>query len=263
MSKYSQTIEYNLKTSLDSSGITKLQQELTKTARVLRSMSDKQLISTKDVNSSLANIEKLNKALTKAFNPTTGMLNTQELTKSLQGLNLKQLQDDFFKLGVTGKTSFNNIVGELGKVNISAVKTSKSLDKIFNSFTNTVRWGVVSSGFNSMRNSIQQSVEYMKDLDDSLTQIMMVTDYSRENMNQYARDANRIAKELGSTTVAMTNASLVFAQQGFNLNESQHLAELSTKVAVASQQTTAQASDQITAYMNAYGLDNEIGRAHV
>lgn len=108
-------------------------------------------------------------------------------------------------------------------------------------------------------NAIHSSVEYVKELDDSLTQIMLVTDYNRDSMNEFARSANEAAKAVSMTTTGMTNASLIFAQQGYDLGQSQELATLSAKVANASQQDTATTSDQITAYMNAYGLENSIG----
>lgn len=107
-------------------------------------------------------------------------------------------------------------------------------------------------------NAIHSSVEYAKELDDSLTQIMLVTDYSRDSMNEYAKAANEAAKAVGQTTVGMTNASLIFAQQGYDLDQSQQLATLSAKLANASQQDTAATSDQITAYMNAYGLQDNM-----
>ncbi len=109
-------------------------------------------------------------------------------------------------------------------------------------------------------NAIHSSVDYVKELDDSLTQIMLVTDYNRDSMNQFAKSANEAAKAVSMTTTGMTNASLIFAQQGYNLEQSQELATLSAKVANASQQDTATTSDQITAYMNAYGLENSIGK---
>ena len=45
----------------------------------------------------------------------------------------------------------------------------------------------------------------------------------------------------------------------YNIQDSQKLAESSVKLANASQQDTATTSDQITAYMNAYGLDMHTG----
>lgn len=264
ISKYSNTVEYNLKTTLDASGISKLQAEIRKTQDALRVLSAQELIGDKSASKAIQEIEKLQRALTTSFNSRVGMLDmnkfTAELTKSKT--NLAGLQQEFAKAGMTGQTAFNQVIGRLGKLDTGVKSTSKAVDKIFNTIGNTVRWGVVSSAFNQMTNSIYQSVEYVKELDDSLTQIMLVTDYSRENMNDFARSANEAAKNLGSTTTAMTNASLVFAQQGFNLDQSSQLAELSTKLANASQQDTATTSDQITAYMNAYGLDKDMNALH-
>ena len=264
ISKYSNTVEYNLKTTLDASGISKLQAEIRKTQDALRVLSAQELIGDKSASKAIQEIEKLQRALTTSFNSRVGMLDmnkfTAELTKSKT--NLASLQQEFAKAGMTGQTAFNQVIGRLGKLDTGVKSTSKAVDKIFNTIGNTVRWGVVSSAFNQMTNSIYQSVEYVKELDDSLTQIMLVTDYSRENMNDFARSANEAAKNLGSTTTAMTNASLVFAQQGFNLDQSSQLAELSTKLANASQQDTATTSDQITAYMNAYGLDKDMNALH-
>lgn len=264
ISKYSNTVEYNLKTTLDASGISKLQAEIRKTQDALRVLSAQELIGDKSASKAIQEIEKLQRALTTSFNSRIGMLDmnkfTAELTKSKT--NLAGLQQEFSKAGTTGQTAFNQVIGRLGKLDTGVKSTSKAVDKIFNTIGNTVRWGVVSSAFNQMTNSIYQSVEYVKELDDSLTQIMLVTDYSRENMNDFARSANEAAKNLGSTTTAMTNASLVFAQQGFNLDQSSQLAELSTKLANASQQDTATTSDQITAYMNAYGLDKDMNALH-
>lgn len=264
ISKYSNTVEYNLKTTLDASGISKLQAEIRKTQDALRVLSAQELIGDKSASKAIQEIEKLQRALTTSFNSRVGMLDmnkfTAELTKSKT--NLAGLQQEFAKAGTTGQTAFNQVIGRLGKLDTGVKSTSKAVDKIFNTIGNTVRWGVVSSAFNQMTNSIYQSVEYVKELDDSLTQIMLVTDYSRENMNDFARSANEAAKNLGSTTTAMTNASLVFAQQGFNLDQSSQLAELSTKLANASQQDTTTTSDQITAYMNAYGLDKDMNALH-
>ena len=258
ISKYSHTIEYNLKTTLDASGLTKLQSELNGVSLKLQQMSNQELISDKSKTDALKTVTTVQKALTKAFNPKMGMLDLSQFQKGLNGLGLPQIQRDFYKIGVEGKAAFASLLGSIGKIDIGLKSTSNNLDKIKNTISNTVRWGVVSSAFNQIGNSLRDSVQYMKDLDDSLTQIMLVTDYSRENMNDFAKGANEAAKALGSTTTAMTNASLVFAQQGFNLDQSQQLAELSTKLANASQQDTSATSDQITAYMNAYGLDQNM-----
>lgn len=262
ISKYSNTIEYNLRTTLDRSGLTQLQIELNKVSVQLKEMQSQRLLDPSQVDSSISTINKFKSALNSSFNSKIGMLDMSKFVGQLQEskVSLNSLQNSFALAGNTGKAAFAGVLGQLGKIDTGIKSTSSMVDKIFNTMGNTVRWGIMSSAFNGVTDSIRQSVEYAKDLDDSLTQIMLVTDYSRDSMVQYAKQANEAAKALGSTTVAMTNASLVYSQQGFDLNKSQQLAEMSTKLANASQQDTSTTSDQITAYMNAYGLDDNIDK---
>ena len=260
IAKYTSTIEYQLKTTLDSSGVTKLQNELNQVSVKMRQLADEDLISATSYQDAVNKLNQFKKILSSSFNTKLGMLDTSALVSGLNkaGLSLKSLQSSYSLIGSTGTAAFNNVLTSIGKIDTSLKTTSKTADKIFNTIGNTVRWGVIASGFQEIMNSIHSAAQYVQDLDSSLTKIMMVTDYSRDAMNEYAKSANETAKALGSTTVAMTDATLVFAQQGFNLDDSTQLATLSTKLANASQQDTATTSDQITAYMNAYGLSDNM-----
>lgn len=260
ISKFSNTIEYSLKTTLDSSGITKLQSELRNVQNELRRMQNLELIPKGQSQEALRQINTIEKALSKAFNPSLGMLDNRKFASILSSNNIsiQSMAKSFDTVGTKGQIAFNNVLGRLGQVDVGLKSISKTTDKVFNTIGNTVRWGVVASGFQGVMNSMHESVEYVKELDRSLTDIMMVTDYSRQQMNEYAKSANEAAKAIGSTTVAMTDATLVFAQQGFDLPEASALAERSTKLANASQQQTAVTSDQITAMMNAYGIEDDI-----
>lgn len=261
ISKYSNTIEYNLRTTLDNTGLSQLQAQLAKTQQQIISMQSQELLSPNTANKALADINKVSTALQKSFNANLGMLDISKVTKNLgKNVNLKSLQQSFELAGAEGQKAFLDVLGSLGKLDTGVKATSSLVDKMFNTMGNTVRWGIMSSAFNGVTNSIRQATDYVKELDDSLTQIQLVTSYSKEDMNQYAKSANEAARALGSTTTAMTNATLLFAQSGFSLNQSNELAQLSTKLANASQQDTATTSDQIMAYMNAYGLDKNLSQ---
>lgn len=258
--KYSNSIEYNISTKLDKTGITQLKNELQSLELILHKRSNKGLIDEKEFSHSLEQIRGLESALTEAFNPSLGMINLSKLNAGLKEneITATSLKQAFSNLGADGQVAFNNFITEIGKLDIGVRRTSSAIDKMAVTFSNTFRWGLISSFFSQFMNAIHGSVQYAKDLDESLTQIMLVTDYSRDSMNEYARAANEAAKAVGQTTVGMTNASLIFAQQGYDLNQSQQLATLSAKLANASQQDTAATSDQITAYMNAYGLQDDM-----
>jgi hypothetical protein len=263
VAKYQNTIEYNIKTSLDKSGINALQAELAKLKTQFIDLNAQGLFGSQNkdqISGILDNLNKLDVAMQKAFDTKLGVLNFKKFSAELNNsrFDLQKFKTDLSLAGVQGEKTFTSFINQMSKANSSAITLSTNTQKIFNTFGNTLRWGATASIFQGMMNSIHSSVEYMKDLDESLTNIMMVTDYSRDAMNEYAKSANEAAQALGSTTVAMTDATLVFAQQGFDLDKSQQLATLSTKLANASQQDTATTSDQITAYMNAYGMDTDM-----
>ena len=158
-------------------------------------------------------------------------------------------------MGIRGTMAISNLSNALLSMNKGALNVNTTLSKIANTFGNTVRWGITASIFQEMMNSVQGTVSYMKNLDESLTQIQMVTNSSKENMRELAQYANNAAQALGSTTVDYTNAVKVFVQEGFSESESKQYANLSTKLANVSEQNTATTSDQITAYRNAFQLD--------
>ena len=258
--KYSNTIEYNIKTNLDAKGLTQLKSELQGLELKLQTMGDKGFLDSKTFADARNQLQGLGQALTDAFDPSLGMLNLSALNKELKdnGVSAQGLRTAFGSLGAEGQIAFNNLTGQLGKLDTGLLRTNSQIDKLFTTFSNTFRWGLVSSFFSQFMNAIHSSVDYVKELDDSLTQIMLVTDYNRDSMNEFAKAANEAAKAVSMTTTGMTNASLIFAQQGYDLNQSQQLATLSAKLANASQQDTATTSDQITAYMNAYGLQDSM-----
>lgn len=260
ISKFNNTVQYNLKTTLDSSGLTKLQSQIRQTQNELTKMQSMGLISDKQVTEAKSQLIGLQTALSKSFNTKLGMMDMSAFQKNLKesGVEISRLATAFRSVGTSGTTSFNGLLGQLGRIDTRMQSLSKSTDKVINTIGNTFRWGIIASGFSQIMNSIHNAVDYVKDLDSSLTDIMMVTDYSKQQMNEYAKSANEAAKALGSTTVAMTQGTTVFAQQGYDLPKSQQLAEYSIKLANASGQTSDVTADQITAYMNAYGLDTDL-----
>lgn len=219
MAKYSSSVEYRIHTTLDDSGIAKLQSEIRQTQQRLKEMQSTGFISKDQLSDSLIQLQRVERAMQKAFNSNLGMLDTRKFSDLISKsnecrVNMNQLGTAFSQVGARGQTAVTSLITQVGKLDTGVKTTSKAVDKMANTIGNTLRWGVVASGFSQMMNAAHQAVQYVKDLDTSLTNIMMVTDYSREAMNEYAQSANDAAKALGSTTVAMTNASLVFAQQG-------------------------------------------------
>ena len=260
MAKYSNVVSYNIQTTLDASGIAKLQAEIRNVETELQRMANQNLISDRSLSDASGKLKQLRTLISSAFNSNLGMLDITKFTNGLKSANLSlvDMQKAFSTAGSVGDAAFLNTLGRLGKLDTGIKSVSRTTEKLFNTIGNTVRWGVIASGFQTILNSAHQTVQYVRDLDTSLTNIMMVTQQSKEQMNEFAQSANDAAKALSSTTVNMTDAALVFAQQGFNTDMSAALAERSTQLANISQQDTPTTSDQITTIMNAYDFTGDL-----
>ena len=261
MAKYSSSINYKITTSLDASGITKLQAELNKLEHEFTDLNARQLISDKQVTDAVSDINRIRNALATAFNPRLGMTNMSvlmsELTKG--GRSLNQIYNN---LGTRGTAAMTQLYGQLGKIDTGMKSVSKTTDKVFNTLGNTVRWGVIASGFQYVLNSAHSAVQYMRDLDESLTNIRMVTDESKESMREFALYANKAAQSLGNTTVAYTDAALIYAQQGYALDDQKILADYTLMTANATGQDTKEVSTQMTSMINGFKLSvDEVGGA--
>ena len=125
------------------------------------------------------------------------------------------------------------------------------------SMSNTVKWGITSSTFNIITNQIQKAWSYSKALDTSLNSIRIVTGKSADEMERYAKIANKAAKELGQSTRDYTDASLIYYQQGLEDEEVQARTETTLKAANVTGQTGAEVSEQLTAVWNGYKVAAE------
>jgi hypothetical protein len=186
LSKYSNTIEYQLKTSADLKGIEQLQKSLTQVTTTLNQMHLDPGADHLGLDQSLANVQKLQDALTKAFNPKLGVINGQQLQKEIGNIGLDTLISDLDKAGASGQIAINNMVGGLGRIHTNLNTISSAVDKVVNTFGNTVRWGITASIFETMSNNLRRSVEYVQDLDTSLNNIQIVSGQSNEQMKSFA-----------------------------------------------------------------------------
>lgn len=243
-----------MRTTLDASGITQLQGQLASISRQLDQMQSKELISPKEVYAAQRDIKQLGEALSSSLNSQTGLLDLSQFQKQLSGLSLSQLEQSMSKVGSTGQTAFGNMIGQIGRIDTSFKSISSFADKIFNTMGNTFRWGLTATLFQTIQNSVYRAVDYVQELDTSLNNIRIVTSASNENMRDFALYANQAAQSIGASTTSFTDAAQLYAQNGFNEEDYTRLAEITTKVANVTQQSTTDVSEQITALMEGYGM---------
>ena len=197
---------------------------------------------------------KLSAHLATATNPQTGNLDFTKFYSSIQksGASLEQYGAALQKMGPAGQKAFVSLADSISKSEIPLKRTSKMVDKMWDGLKRTAGWQLQSSIIHGVVGGVQRAVGYAKDLNKSLTDIRIVTGQSTDQMAKFAREANKAAKNLSTTTTDYTRASLIYYQQGLSDAEVKARTETTIKMANATGTSAQKVSDQMTAIWNNY-----------
>lgn len=248
--------------------------EIKSTLQKLSDMSTKDLIkinnsdlktAQQNLNSIREQAENVKKALESAYNVKLNTVNVESFNKSLKesGSSINQVYQSFKAAGATGENAFRNLSSQVFNTNIQLRESHAILDKVATTLVNSARWTFASSVVNSFSRSIQQAYGYVRSLDSSLNNIRIVTGKSAEDMATFAEQANKAAKELGTTTTDYTNAALIYAQQGLSDQEIARRSEITLKTANVTGQSTEEVSEELTAVWNGYKVSAEEAEIYV
>lgn len=212
-------------------------------------------------------ISKLMNVLDKSFNKDLGTLNLKTFNKAVEEtqLDLKALYKSMNSDAAPdhARKLFRDLTTDILSTNVQLKQTSALFNSLMVSLKNTVQWGITSSIFNSITNSIQGAWTYAKKLDTSLNDIRIVTGKSGDEMERFAREANKAAQALGKTTTDYTEASLIYYQQGLSEEEVQARTETTLKTANVTGQSTSSVSEQLTAVWNGYKVSAEEAERYI
>lgn len=139
--KYSNTIEYNISTKLDSSGLTELQSQIKQLENSMQQLANKEFLNSDKVQNARSQLEGLNTALTNSFNSSLGILDLSKFRAELDssGVSAQELQSIFNMMGAEGQTTLNGLTSQIANFNGGMERTSSQIDKIFTTFSNTFR----------------------------------------------------------------------------------------------------------------------------
>lgn len=190
--------------------------------------------------------------LEQATNVNTGKLNLRTFEQSLRksGLTLLDVQKQLQKLGPEGNQAFAQLANSVANANSSISTGSVLLEKFKKSFSNVLTWNISSTIFNAITSSLRDSVSYAKDLNQSLTDIRIVSDKGLGDMAKFAKEAGKTAKSLSTTTKEYVDASLIFFQQGLSDEQVEERTKVVTKMAAVTGESASDVSSYMTAIWN-------------
>lgn len=190
--------------------------------------------------------------LNNAFNAETGNFDLSKLDRSLKtsSTNVTELSSKLLGAGSSGEQAFVKLAQSIAAADRPVVTLNSKLSEMLTTLKNTARWQISSSILHGFMGAVQQAYGYAQDLNESLTNIRIVTGQNIEQMSKFAVEANKAAKALSTTTTEYTNASLIYYQQGLSDAEVAKRTEVTIKMANAAGQSAQIVSDQLTAVWN-------------
>ena len=190
--------------------------------------------------------------LNNAFNAKTGKFDLSLLDKSLKqsGQNVQHLSTQLLNAGQLGQQAFMQLSSAISSADRPIITMSKRMEGLMTTLKNTAKWQISSTILQGFTSAISNAVNYTKQLNKNLTDIRIVTGYSADKMADFAKEANKAAKSLGTTTNEYAKASLIYFQQGLNDQQVKERTDITVKMANVTRQSAEEVSDQLTAIWN-------------
>ena len=260
-------IRYGIGFDVDKSSLQSVRQEL----QQFSNMSFKELklinkdATMQDLQAIKTSAHQLGDAFEKSFNPKLGTVNIEKFNQELKttGFNVAQAEQAYAKMGTKGQSAFRNLTSEILTTQREVKQTNKFIDSMAKTLGNTIKWSIASSAVNTFSSSIRNAWNYVVKLDTSLNDIRIVTGKSANDMEKFAKKANKSAGALGSATTAYTKASLIYYQQGLSEKDVQARTDVTIKAANVTGQSAAEVSEQLTAVWNGYKVVAEEAESYI
>ena len=197
--------------------------------------------------------------LENAMNPKTGTLDFTKLNQSIKssGKNLTEYAAKLNQIGPEGQKAFMMLAQSVASAEVPIRRSNQLLTELWTTMKNTARWQLTSSMLHGFMGAVQSAVGYAEDLNESLNNIRIVTGQSVEQMRDFAKEANKAAKSLSTSTTNYTNAALIYYQQGLTEKAVKERTDITVQMANVSRQATEEVSDQMTAIWNNYAKGGE------
>ena len=191
-------------------------------------------------------------ALNNAVNVNTGKLNFNKFSQELKQnkMTLTDYAAQLAKLGPQGAESFMQLTRAIASSQTPLLQLEGQMAKLGQTMANTIRWQITSSITTGLMSAFSSVIQYSEELNESLTNIRIVTGKSAEQMSIFAKEANKAAKELSTTTTEYTNASLIYYQQGLSDSEVKQRTDITVKLANVVGENAETVSEWMTAIWN-------------
>ena len=178
---------------------------------------------------------------------TAGGLDLTKLNKGLSaaGMNLDQVFLDLNKIGAND--AFQSLGTEILNANANVSVLHGALKKFADGLKNTAMWTIQSNAIHAVESALSSAYGYAQKLNKGLTDIAIVSDLNTQQLTEFARTANQMAKELSASTADYVSGALIYYQAG--LSDEEVIERTNTTLKLA--ETSGESAEAISSYMTA------------
>ena len=178
-----------------------------------------------------------------------------ELDTAKLNQQIKDLKQKDINLNVKTDTATKN-VGQVDKV---IKQTTKSAETFGQKLKNALGIGSAAAlaykGISLIKQAANNAVNSVKELNQSLTNLRIVTNSSETEAQDYMNTYNSMARELGATTTEVADAAVDWLRQGKSIAETNQLINDSIKLSKIGMINSADATQYLTSALNGYRLE--------
>ena len=177
----------------------------------------------------------------------TGKLDLSKFERSVKAANidLKTMAQEFQK--IDGGQFFNGLAQQIMAADTKVNILSGTLKKFAQGLMNTAMWTIQSNAIHAVEGALSSAYNYAQKLNKGLTDIAIVSDLNTEQLTNFAKTANQMAKDLSASTSDVVSGALIYYQAGLSDEEVIKRTETTIKLA----QTSGESAEQISSYMTA------------
>lgn len=142
----------------------------------------------------------------------------------------------------------------------SAVATQSWGDRMAAAIKQTVTYTLTIGMVRKAQQELNKAIQFAIQLNTEMTKVQVLQAegaQTPEEINELAQSFNSLAKEMGTTTIAIAEGSVEWLRQGKTVQETQELLRASTMLSKLGALSAAEATEYLTSTLNSYGMAAE------
>lgn len=144
---------------------------------------------------------------------------------------------------------------DLKSFNDEMQRLTDTQTQIRNLTTSMLNFFSLTNGWQLLKRGVKEAYNSIKDLDDAMTEIAVVSDYTIDDLWNIRQKYTQTARQVGMTTLDVVKAQTLYIQQGLDFDEATEASVETLKMAKIAGLESAEATELMTAALRGYNMD--------